>query len=115
MLRVCPAGSAGRSRCHSGTSRVPSACPSWSPSPSVLPPWSDGVPPAGPAPSGGACSIFPPGQLGMVAPNLAQEDHIKGRPLILIAVLASRSEEHTSELQSLRHLVCRLLLEKKNK
>src|SRR5258705_422945 len=28
---------------------------------------------------------------------------------------ARRSEEHTSELQSLRHLVCRLLLEKKNK
>src|SRR5262245_64705719 len=27
--------------------------------------------------------------------------------------LAPRSEEHTSELQSLRHLVCRLLLEKK--
>src|SRR5205814_8211470 len=27
--------------------------------------------------------------------------------------LVSRSEEHTSELQSLRHLVCRLLLEKK--
>src|ERR1039458_6702858 len=26
-----------------------------------------------------------------------------------------RSEEHTSELQSLRHLVCRLLLEKKSK
>src|SRR5258705_3498519 len=26
-----------------------------------------------------------------------------------------RSEEHTSELQSLRHLVCRLLLEKKTK
>src|ERR1039458_7247319 len=25
-----------------------------------------------------------------------------------------RSEEHTSELQSLRHLVCRLLLERKN-
>src|SRR5436853_3919584 len=30
------------------------------------------------------------------------------RPLGLV-----RSEEHTSELQSLRHLVCRLLLEKK--
>src|SRR5471030_1329984 len=28
---------------------------------------------------------------------------------------ARRSEEHTSELQSLRHLVCRLLLEKKKK
>src|SRR5437899_11800196 len=27
--------------------------------------------------------------------------------------VALRSEEHTSELQSLRHLVCRLLLEKK--
>src|SRR5215472_18828449 len=27
--------------------------------------------------------------------------------------LVMRSEEHTSELQSLRHLVCRLLLEKK--
>src|ERR1039458_4894388 len=26
-----------------------------------------------------------------------------------------RSEEHTSELQSLRHLVCRLLLEKKDR
>src|SRR5258708_18030488 len=28
---------------------------------------------------------------------------------------AARSEEHTSELQSPDHLVCRLLLEKKNK
>src|SRR5438045_1814578 len=28
-------------------------------------------------------------------------------------LLNFRSEEHTSELQSLRHLVCRLLLEKK--
>src|SRR5437899_9303697 len=31
------------------------------------------------------------------------------------AASLSRSEEHTSELQSLRHLVCRLLLEKKKK
>src|SRR5205814_6292891 len=29
--------------------------------------------------------------------------------------VTNRSEEHTSELQSLRHLVCRLLLEKKKK
>src|SRR5437899_7904338 len=28
-------------------------------------------------------------------------------------MIRARSEEHTSELQSLRHLVCRLLLEKK--
>src|SRR2546422_8385946 len=30
------------------------------------------------------------------------------------ALRAARSEEHTSELQSRLHLVCRLLLEKKN-
>src|SRR5690349_23971559 len=30
-------------------------------------------------------------------------------------LVAGRSEEHTSELQSRRDLVCRLLLEKKNK
>src|SRR5262245_63868996 len=38
-------------------------------------------------------------------------------PGVLSAALTSalRSEEHTSELQSLRHLVCRLLLEKKKK
>src|SRR5688572_32071821 len=30
------------------------------------------------------------------------------------AITASRSEEHTSELQSQSNLVCRLLLEKKN-
>src|SRR5882724_4075643 len=36
-------------------------------------------------------------------------------PLVLLGSggLLLRSEEHTSELQSLRHLVCRLLLEKK--
>src|SRR5258705_3834387 len=36
-------------------------------------------------------------------------------PVSLFRELSSlaRSEEHTSELQSLRHLVCRLLLEKK--
>src|ERR1039458_10681797 len=32
-----------------------------------------------------------------------------------IVAESERSEEHTSELQSLRHLVCRLLLEKKKK
>src|SRR5437899_6913265 len=39
-------------------------------------------------------------------------------PAVVADFLASReyrSEEHTSELQSLRHLVCRLLLEKKKK
>src|SRR3989441_3833059 len=32
-----------------------------------------------------------------------------------LTTLPPRSEEHTSELQSLAYLVCRLLLEKKNK
>src|ERR1035441_3624273 len=32
-----------------------------------------------------------------------------------VPCVRARSEEHTSELQSLRHLVCRLLLEKKKK
>src|SRR3712207_7500276 len=36
------------------------------------------------------------------------------RPIGLVAPL-SRSEEHTSELQSRQYLVCRLLLEKKKK
>src|SRR2546425_9473866 len=34
---------------------------------------------------------------------------------IFAIALAARSEEHTSELQSLAYLVCRLLLEKKKK
>src|SRR2546425_2781350 len=33
----------------------------------------------------------------------------------LDALLGARSEEHTSELQSLAYLVCRLLLEKKKR
>ena len=37
------------------------------------------------------------------------------RPVITRAKKAIGSEEHTSELQSLTNLVCRLLLEKKNK
>src|SRR5436853_4466623 len=45
-------------------------------------------------------------------------DACRGADLVTTDVWTSmgfeRSEEHTSELQSLRHLVCRLLLEKKN-
>src|SRR2546425_13367922 len=35
--------------------------------------------------------------------------------MTVLQALSSRSEEHTSELQSLAYLVCRLLLEKKKK
>src|SRR5437899_2172544 len=37
----------------------------------------------------------------------------RGNWTFVAVFCALRSEEHTSELQSLRHLVCRLLLEKK--
>src|SRR5258708_17224925 len=40
--------------------------------------------------------------------RLAYRERGRGEPLV-------RSEEHTSELQSPDHLVCRLLLEKKKK
>src|SRR5438309_4345632 len=39
----------------------------------------------------------------------------RGRSLAAKTSSAARSEEHTSELQSQFHLVCRLLLEKKKK
>src|SRR2546427_7863956 len=40
---------------------------------------------------------------------------LSDRTLAMIFEKASRSEEHTSELQSQSNLVCRLLLEKKKK
>src|SRR5258706_10908993 len=39
---------------------------------------------------------------------------LRGDRLVAVHVQVDRSEEHTSELQSLTNLVCRLLLEKKN-
>src|SRR5690554_6994052 len=40
---------------------------------------------------------------------------LRGDPAAGTKRFVPRSEEHTSELQSRPHLVCRLLLEKKNK
>src|SRR2546425_8207913 len=47
--------------------------------------------------------------------TLVADDDFKMRALldVLQTKLVKRSEEHTSELQSLAYLVCRLLLEKK--
>src|SRR5690348_17411124 len=42
-----------------------------------------------------------------------EEKQLRTRTAVAV-LIASRSEEHTSELQSPVHLVCRLLLEKKN-
>src|SRR5262245_65066396 len=49
--------------------------------------------------------------LGRVSNPAILVGHSYGGSVITAA--GTRSEEHTSELQSLRHLVCRLLLEKK--
>src|SRR5687767_15655040 len=46
---------------------------------------------------------------------LASPPSIVSRPSGPMTTPTLRSEEHTSELQSLAYLVCRLLLEKKNK
>src|SRR2546422_4953103 len=40
---------------------------------------------------------------------------VEGEWRRVVLIRATRSEEHTSELQSRLHLVCRLLLEKKKK
>src|SRR5262245_63264809 len=48
-------------------------------------------------------------------PGVAGVDHIRHTHDPGRNAFSRRSEEHTSELQSLRHLVCRLLLEKKKK
>src|SRR5205085_11690755 len=47
-----------------------------------------------------------------LSPGAAQAAAIIGT-LVCVAIVAIRSEEHTSELQSQSNLVCRLLLEKK--
>src|SRR5258705_6821265 len=60
------------------------------------------------SPSHDAC--WPPQPLRQQAGRGQQPDQ-QGQQ----ALQNQRSEEHTSELQSLRHLVCRLLLEKKKK
>src|SRR2546425_7948906 len=48
-------------------------------------------------------------------PPSCESSHALQRRTIRSALPGTRSEEHTSELQSLAYLVCRLLLEKKKK
>src|SRR5690349_22158191 len=58
--------------------------------------------------SGGGKSVLLKHLIGLMQPD-AGEIWVSGKNIIGM----SRSEEHTSELQSRRDLVCRLLLEKK--
>src|SRR2546429_9772314 len=55
------------------------------------------------------------GRIGTFAPIKGQEASQLGSVFTLRRTDWMRSEEHTSELQSRLHLVCRLLLEKKKK
>src|SRR5687768_18226542 len=59
-------------------------------------------------------------ELGMEVGSLLSREEAAGKKVVSFLpagsfISVSRSEEHTSELQSRLHLVCRLLLEKKNK
>ena len=54
--------------------------------------------------------------MAFTAPTVVYAVHnAAGRSLATLPDVLDRSEEHTSELQSLTNLVCRLLLEKKKK
>src|SRR5205814_5802939 len=56
-------------------------------------------------------------ELAVQTPTAGREHALRGQHVLAAARrrLNGRSEEHTSELQSLRQLVCRLLLEKKKR
>src|SRR5207253_7684440 len=47
----------------------------------------------------------------IVADTIARYKRMRGYDVVLLTGTDERSEEHTSELQSRGHLVCRLLLE----
>src|SRR5258708_30272656 len=53
--------------------------------------------------------------LGSVLTSAMMLEFLGWKPEAAARIPTSRSEEHTSELQSPDHLVCRLLLEKKKK
>src|SRR2546429_6743262 len=67
-------------------------------------------PACGPMPSTNGCATI---STSSASPASSSTIPISS-PAACSSASASRSEEHTSELQSRLHLVCRLLLEKKN-
>src|SRR3712207_7094770 len=71
-----------------------------------------------------AAAVSNAGGIGIIAAANAPVEYVRDeirkakkltdKPFGVNIMLLSRSEEHTSELQSRQYLVCRLLLEKKN-
>src|SRR5256884_6673111 len=61
----------------------------------------------------GKCQRHRPNSRGAVLPEVPQQRNVSADRRDLPYFPLHRSEEHTSELHSRLHLVCRLLLEKK--
>src|SRR5690348_17483524 len=59
-------------------------------------------------------TLFPNRRSPDLADDVDEEDQDAGGGVAADELGGTKSEEHTSELQSPVHLVCRLLLEKKN-
>src|SRR2546425_6786883 len=63
--------------------------------------------------------VDPIDDLGRAVDQALLGEAIQHQPAVVLSIVSRhhprRSEEHTSELQSLAYLVCRLLLEKKKK
>src|SRR5437764_4109804 len=60
-------------------------------------------------------TLFPYTTLFRSRDSLMRNHWLRCRELVSPSYVLSRSEEHTSELQSPMYLVCRLLLEKKKR
>src|SRR5690625_5373592 len=68
----------------------------------------------------GGPGLLPEGPGGLAHPRTCGDgasgpSALEGEAQAPVLITPARSEEHTSELQSRGHLVCRLLLEKKKK
>src|SRR5690606_41141759 len=61
------------------------------------------------------CACYPASAIGLARRGQKNSIPPGGQARYDFEVVSSRSEEHTSELQSRENLVCRLLLEKKKK
>src|SRR2546429_2467239 len=62
----------------------------------------------------GRASLYQDDQVRVILDHVPIED-LQGLKQVAAVDILTRSEEHTSELQSRLHLVCRLLLEKKKR